>query len=504
MRLDVPALRRQDAAALAALNKTCKTCARIGASKVGALPFVNDIAQDMLIVVLTRWLDVADGERDVEPYLIEMARRMGLSYYRRHSREINASPDDGEHDLIGSMADEGPDAEAANLEQEVERQAAEALAALIARMREVRAGRGAAAAPDAPAAVRPSSLPAFVEASATRQEPACAVTAKQRRDRASRPAVRELVAVRKRLGLTQTQMARALGLTSINAIRSLEYGVVLGEPGKLLAGARELEGRMSASFNAALSGAALVCDWARRLGVSVDDPSGLAQHIGVHRTTIYRWRNDITQPPPHLVRLVNAIVEAIEESRQPATAAPAPAPIEVVATDASSATERERRASRPAVQELMAIRRRLGFTQGEMAKALNMPSRFGIRSLESGVVVGEPEKLLEQARRLAGESPAIEPDAGGRALLERWGAELGLNPETQLPELARRINVHRSTAYRWWTNRTSPQAQQIREITQLLDEMARKSAAPRRAARAPATHTRRRAPRAGSTTRKSS
>lgn len=306
MKLDADALRRNDRAALAELMKVCSKCARIGTSKVGALGFADDIAQDMAMVVLEKFLPSYDGEREIEPFLIEMARRMGLSYYRRHSREpaVGERPDGA--DPITNLEDAGLIASAQAEEDEEDRAALAARNTLVARMRERAAARNAR-----PAQAR---KPAPAKSRRRRRVPDSASERLHhvRQLRAMRPAVRELISLRHKMGLTQQQMALELNLTP-NAIRSLEYGVVRGNPEALLEKARALAAANASDFDASEPAAKLMLRWCRKLGLPADDMSGLSSVVGVHRSTLFRWRTERTQPQVSLLREINTVVETVAD-----------------------------------------------------------------------------------------------------------------------------------------------------------------------------------------------
>lgn len=300
MQLDIAALQRRDGRAMAELLELCRKCARIGSNKAGALSFSDDIAQDMVMFVLDRFLAVYDGERDVEPFLIEVGRRMGLSYYRRHSREVIVGEREDGADPLLALEDASLIADEQLQEDEEAKRAADAKAILVAR---VRARRSAVTS------VKPKPRPrpprAMTDACAERRHHV-------RHARSFRPAVRQIVALRKRMGLTQQQMSLALGLTP-NAIRSLEYGIVDGQPEKLLVRAQELAAREAAMFDPGMGVHDLLARWCQRLRLSSDDVSGLASRIGVHRSTLFRWRTGRTQPLVSDLRSINAIVDAVAE-----------------------------------------------------------------------------------------------------------------------------------------------------------------------------------------------
>lgn len=311
MQLDVQALQSRDVAALAELMEVCRVCARIGGSKAGAHAFVDDIAQDLVMFVLEKFLPRYDPERNVEPYLVESARRMGLAYLRRHSREYLVGDRDQGADPVTLMVDEEIAVEERLADDEVEREANTAKQILIKRMR---TRRNSGTRVENKARAEPTPPRSEVPAPAERSEPMseAETRAEQARlARVERPTVQELIKLRRRVGLTQEEMARALGLSD-NSIRSIEYGVVSGEPEALLRKARKLEERHK-RIDADLPGPELIRRWCKMLGINKGDTVELSRTIGVHRSTLYRWSVSETQPHPHRVRRLNAVVEALSE-----------------------------------------------------------------------------------------------------------------------------------------------------------------------------------------------
>ena len=314
MQLDVLALQSRDTTALAQLMEVCRTCARIGAHKAGAHAFADDIAQDLVMFVLEKFLPRYDPGRDVEPYLVETARRMGLAYGRRHNKEYLVGGHDAGIDPVTLMADEEARAEERLAEDEVELMAGKAKEILIQRMR----SRTGASKRVEDKKLVPAPLPAREQRQAARQAPSStpmseaeARAEQARLARVDRPSVQELISVRRRIGLTQEEMARALRLSD-NSIRSIEYGVVAGEPEKLLRKAQELERRYK-RIDADLPGPDLIRKWCKMLGLNEGDTVELSREIGVHRSTLYRWSVQETQPHPHRVRRLHAVVEALAE-----------------------------------------------------------------------------------------------------------------------------------------------------------------------------------------------
>lgn len=312
MKLDREALERRESEALQGLMKLCAHCARIGSHKVGARMFEDDIAQDMTMLVLDRFIHEYDGERDVEPFLVEVARRMALSYQRRHSREVvlGGLPD-GDRNVIEEHPDDTIDIER-DIDAGVTRdRAAEARRILVERIRQRATEPGQNAegpASDAPADWYTVKLPRPTA------EKELSTAQAERKRLAGRGVVKELVRLRKGMGLTQVEMAAALGV-SANTLRSIEYGAAKGNPEELVLQARSLTASQGTVTPAGGEAVAMIEGWMRRLGLHEDDTTGLAERIGVHRATLFRWRTGRTEPPGPRLRRINALVDVLVERR---------------------------------------------------------------------------------------------------------------------------------------------------------------------------------------------
>lgn len=302
MQLDVEALRRNDPDALKQLWKDCHRCAVKVGGKIGALSFIEDIAQDMVMVILTTFLDKYEVGREVEPFLNEMARRMGLRYYHQHSREDLQG--DYQLDVSNEDVEDGQEADA--VKRSIELDAESARKALMARMKSVASksqvsdSRGLV-----PIAVKPPRVP-----SARRE-----AIRNTQKARSARPEVKELATIRKQLGLTQIEMSIALGEESQNKVRTIEYGVVVGDVDDLLIKARRLLEEHQRQLGASDSIDKHIGKWCTSLGLAHDDFEGLAARIGIHRSTLFRWRTGKTSPKPHQVRHIDALVEAVSDAQ---------------------------------------------------------------------------------------------------------------------------------------------------------------------------------------------
>lgn len=234
MKLDVEALRQHDADALASLRAAALRSARLAAFSTGANNYEDDIAQEIVIHVLTRFLDVYDPALDVDNYFHEMARRLGRSMHRASTRELHRGD---ALDLADAAGFEDGDAAIEDIEREaVEQAAIDARRILAGRIR-ARAHRNAKKT-DARGDMDTQALP----------------------ESPRRPAVRA------------SPLLAADGAPLIWT-KLREWCAVLG-------------------IDTSVSG------W----------HNTLAERLGAHRATVWRWRNGKTQPSASVVRGLDALV----------------------------------------------------------------------------------------------------------------------------------------------------------------------------------------------------
>jgi len=317
MELDVEALRERRPEAIAELWKACRDAAIKASHRSGAREFAEDIAQEMVMVILTAFLPNYEPGREIGPYLFEMARRMGLRLYRKHSSEVlfttlaSASPDgmvDFES-LVPSGEDE--DSESNLLRAEQLQSAMSAKAKLFARMKEVQATSPEPTKPKVATTAERRARKRKVK-----EEPFFPVIdlarAEKRAHLASRPEVEELRELRVRLGYTQPQLSRLLGKPE-NYVRTLEGGLIVGRPHELLAAARSLAPAVESTGQESAPMYELLSGWCSRLGLDPDDHMQLGKMLSIHRTTLYRWRNEKTRPDPVAIAKIRVLVEELAQ-----------------------------------------------------------------------------------------------------------------------------------------------------------------------------------------------
>lgn len=307
MKLDASALQAGDGASLLQLDALCRECARKGAYKVGALSFADDIAQEMMLHVLHRFLAVYDGERDVEPYLIEVGRRLGLGFIRRHSKEMIFGMTEEGANPLDRMVDADPIADEMAMQDEIDAKARVARQTLIERM------RGKKRVQSVKHAEIPPPTKSAIPTATVQSDSRAAIN---RRIRAARKEVVEINRIRRRIGYTHEQLAKAIGRTP-NTVRTLQYGAVHGDPKTVLAEVRALEERLA--FDATVPIWKRLREWCERLGIDHESEKNwhiaLGELIGVHRATMYRWRTGKTQPMPHVMRALDSYVDGLANAR---------------------------------------------------------------------------------------------------------------------------------------------------------------------------------------------
>jgi len=295
VKLDVERLRRNEPEAIKSLYTACRQYAKAGASRMGAGDFADDIAQDMFLHITARLLDAYDPERDIDGWMMTYAQRATQAMKRKHRwhREFHS---EGLETL--SAADDDVEAQ---LEQEEDaRRAAEALEELNRRAR--RAGFGDAQEQ------RSGTTPVQTDAKLHSKQRVARWQHKMR----SRPDVRELEARSRHLGLTHPQLAALCGV-SLHHLRGVLYGRIKGTPQAFLDKLDAFEAQQESATGAAVMPIQQKMKrWCQRLRLG-NDPGWyltLGEALGIHRATVYRWRNGLSQPQPYVVRFLDACVEA--------------------------------------------------------------------------------------------------------------------------------------------------------------------------------------------------
>lgn len=294
MKLDVEGIRRNDPVAMSEFYKLCKRSARIGASKVGAGEYVDDITQDMAMWIIDNFLPKYDPENDVDAYLIRVGEYMGRSHSRRGRREIQTgAPGLDQNSAFDTLEDESI-ANAALVEQEqIEDRAANARKILFAKIRQKKAERDVQRERD----IEKSKIP---PPEVERVDPfPSSATAPQLKDQ---------------VGFTFKQISEKLQ-QPVGVVRaSLREGEGSNE---IVEAVKEL--RDTASFDATTPVWKRMRHWCELLGISQEQPHWhveLGDLLEVHRVTMYRWRYGKTQPLPHMMRALDVYITELATARK--------------------------------------------------------------------------------------------------------------------------------------------------------------------------------------------
>jgi len=286
MKLDAERLRCNDLGAVRALHEACVRYAKIGSQKMQMGDFADDIAQEMFLKIMTPgFLDEVNPEQEIDGWMVGYAKKaaMGMARKLRWHREYQSEY------LDMQPADE-PSVEQ-NAEEAEQAQRAEAAKRAL-KQREVKSTRSNRRA-----------------SKQNRQ------LTRWQQSKRSRPEVREIVTRYRKLGLTQIELARFCGIT-LNHLRGILYGRIAGNPRAILDALHSLEENTPAGglppAGAQVPIAQQMLRWRDRLRLG-REPGWhvtLAEALGVHRSTMYRWKTGKAQPLPHLVRFLDTCVEA--------------------------------------------------------------------------------------------------------------------------------------------------------------------------------------------------
>jgi DNA-directed RNA polymerase specialized sigma24 family protein len=259
VKLDVEAIRTGQREAMQTLQRVCARCARIGVARMGAPDdLADDVAQELAVLFLTDLIDRYSPDLDVEPMLIESARRLTSGMLRKSWREL-ASGAPGDDPLLSDAPSGEPDVEEQVARQAARDEAIKAREVLLARARQARE------APPAP--------PQGDGVDMTDDE---------------------LVEFLQRAVSLLDEIARRHGLT-------------LPEPPAGSKRPRKTHRPIIEHLH----------DWAARLRISLDDPAWhvpLADRIGAHRATVWRWRQGKTHPSQRMIDTIEAVVSQLESA----------------------------------------------------------------------------------------------------------------------------------------------------------------------------------------------
>ena len=117
-------------------------------------------------------------------------------------------------------------------------------------------------------------------------------------------------ALRMRLGYTQPQLSKLLGMPE-NYIRTLEAGLIIGQPAELLQRAESIVAPDRLKGTEFCTMKQLLNRWCLQLGLEEHDHMQLGRMLNIHRTTLYRWRNEKTRPDAAAIVKIELLVEEL-------------------------------------------------------------------------------------------------------------------------------------------------------------------------------------------------
>lgn len=290
---EIDAVIKGEPGAIARIRPVMRKCAKAGAFKAGAPDLADDVEQELWLFMMGSGGTRIDLTYNLEPWLIEAARRMTLALRRnlQPAEEISAEEESTE---TGSEPVTHDDA-MHRAEISLDRQ--KALHYLMRKCNKIRELTVHFVTEEA--VEQPKEL---VDIGQARREPAKAYRGS--------PAARELREIRQRLRLTHEEMAMRLGL-KMPTYQSYEYARVKAVPEDVMERARALLDDQDYSYAAEIfkgrKMSEIVADWAKRLGLEAS-VSQIARLLAVNKSTVSRWLTDQAMPNPYELLRYESIV----------------------------------------------------------------------------------------------------------------------------------------------------------------------------------------------------
>lgn len=316
------AVRSGDPAALRALGPTLRKCARAGCIRAGAEHLSADVEQDLWLFLLGSGGQRLDTSYNIEPWLIESARRIALALIRKLSPveevELEDELTQEERVINANVIHDVSDSLNMSIDRENAlkylRKKSNTLSTLFLQER--------SESMPGSAYVSTERVPHFVVNDPVQQHREIPNIGQSPRRTAATPKTpdsEELRRIRTKLRLSQAEMAARLFL-KIPTYQAYEYGRVRAVPKEVMDNARRL--LLDDDFSVLrekFSGkkmSEIAKEWAQRIGVDPNYVSEFARVLVVNKSTISRWMKDLTDPDPYdLIKYENRVIE-LEKMRE--------------------------------------------------------------------------------------------------------------------------------------------------------------------------------------------
>lgn len=266
-----------DAVASKELAKVLETCAVAGCRKARLVEHAGDVQQELWFFLLEN-SDRLDENYNIEPYLIETARRKAQGFQRKfgsYGTEGEESRVEGVAGLAGNEVSSSEEATEAML-TEADQQAA--MKALL----------------KSSPALRKSINQKADNMHTTNAAAQSSSKSASSKGKALHPDQEALRRLRSSAGLTQAVMATRLGL-KLPTYQAYEYGHTKKVPARVMEAARNLAIDPAYSYVMALYHGRpmheIANEWARRMGIGQDKPAELARALHVNKSNTSRWLN---------------------------------------------------------------------------------------------------------------------------------------------------------------------------------------------------------------------
>lgn len=319
--INVQAIKSREPLALAALMAAVKKSARLGCRKVGGGFIESDVAQLVFMRFIESVIDRLNPDYPVEPFLVEMARRIALSEMRKYKEvpfedvdDLLSDPgdliDDSLNDINTCHSFIGQTEWSEGGEHEPESNPVSLFSQQKA-MQEIK---------------RMTTFPGVITTPKEMPDNEVSLTPLIKRHEGKPPELSpenmRMRDLRKKLGWTQERFASELGI-SLTRLQTYEYGRTRIAPSFLMEAAEEISRReeKGAERRKALAETRpmleVVTEWAVALGAievggdikKIGVALIIADALGVAKSTVIRWVNEVIRPSQKDLELYSRIIK---------------------------------------------------------------------------------------------------------------------------------------------------------------------------------------------------